>query len=224
MAFYISNPQMSFIAKLKLYLSARRDAKSGHPELDQDGRLLTNTLRAMEAKANEAIQHELTRYNGRKHAQLRAVYVEYVSCMYKLKQAYKERDDAIEAAQAVRLPGDEELDPAAMKERIAARSVKPKREYAARIARLKSELDEMADKANKEYDLAGYAAVRLEAAAHCDACALHHYYWPAEVYCLYLSRCLGVAKGFEVPEFRTDWPTQIEQVLPELDFNQHSCL
>ena len=221
---YISDPQLGFHTRMKLYSAAKHDAKAGIPELDANGYLNTNTVRALAAKANEAAKNEASRYNGKKYSKLRKLYSNYEAILASLKSTYTEFNKTISKIACTRLSEDNALDESAMKERIAARSVKPTHKYNEKVNQLTKKLEQMAAEANDKYDLAGYESLRLAAKTHCEISIQHHYYWPAELYARSLCHELNTTKFFVVPPLETTWHEDLDQILPKLNFSQHNEL
>ena len=220
----ISDPRLSPVTRLKLYIAAYHDAKACQQQLASTNELSTNTVKALAAKAREACVRERTRFDAAKFENLRGLYSDYMSALNELKALRSQRDQALGRAKSTRLPGDEALNDQMLGERIAARAKKPNRKYSERIDQLQKQLQEFSRRADQELGLPKYEHLRASARAHCEAAVCHNYDWPAQVYARYMTRRLGVVEAFEVPVLEIDFQTTLDQTLPAMDFAQHRSL
>lgn len=221
MAFLIADPKLSPVRRFRLWRSARSDARNGGPKIDDAGFFHTNSVSEMAAKTHASIARETAKFTGCRWKDLKALYGDYEAVLAKLQQAYADYEHALQEAEGLRLPGDEELSEEGLRERIGARAIRHHHSYKPVIESYKESLESMAEAACKQYDLAGYEAARLDFGQHCVAAICYHYEWPAQIYSKYLCRALGLADELKVPPFEDNWASDLNTVLPELDFNKH---
>ena len=223
MSFSIPNPEFTFRERVRIAIWAWLDSKiPGQPSISE-GYFDSNRLKAIEAKAKEAISYEISERGNAKHFKaLKGLYAQYCGVLAKLRRVQAERSDVVAKAKACRLPEDDELDHLAIAQRSSGRAAKCARPFDAAIVELENQLDSLAKEANENNVLAEYQSARVELLEHCSACAEHFYYRTANVYAQSLRRKLGIDATLRIRDLDDSlWMSEIDVALPVLDFTQH---
>lgn len=220
----IPNPSLSWAERLKLWLRARADVRSGAVEISDSGAIHCNAIEEMRTRARAAIDHELDGLKTKGYEKLLALHQEYTSELASLRNARRELSSAFSRAWEQALSERGEAGDNAVKERYRVRCEKYGKEYSGKIARCERRLNELSALAEeREYDLGGYRSLRSSAIAACEACEILHFEWPANVYAGFVSRRLSCGR-LTVPSSGrlSGWEERIDEVLPAISFETHA--
>lgn len=222
----ISDPRFSLKERVLVGLYAWRDSKIPSQSAFGDGVYYSNRMAAFEHKATQAIHHHVAKCadDSRWH-ELGGLWAKYNNKLERLKAVVEQRDAALKAAEAIRLPGDEDLSEDALAERKASRQIKPRRKYEGIVNSIRAELDSLADDAVSRYRLAAYEDARVALEAQCSSCVEYWYYRVANAYCQALRRRLSVKEPLAIKPFDENvWKSVIDRAMPAYDFSAHNAI